>query len=767
MRFDYFSSVSSRGEVCTRSLFLKAVNDAALLPLYDRIASAADQNERQQLKRNLPAVTWQAHFEDGKRSNKAAISSGLFILDVDHEVDPFTLYSEKVAPRIDELGIMVVHMTPSKCGIRVVARLQPQFVSIEENQRWLSDQIGVDYDSATKDFARLSYLVPESYFFHLDQDVFDMEAPFVLENSLSLALPSKGGDKTIRTESAEQDNSQKDTNSIKGNDETIRTASPKEAFLFQEETGKEASLLFKGIPLLDITRDLLRQTGGEPIEGERNSRLYEVGRMMRHLCDFNPQRLAQALPHYNLSDEEVLRIARNACNAEMTAMPKVVRSAVERLSKEVVDWGDDEENDGGNALPLPPLPPLFKEMVAGAPQQFKVPMVLSMLPVVGTLGSRLRASYINGEVHSPSFLAMVVGPQASGKSFARKMQNRLLGRVIEHDEKEREREQEWRDQCRMKKNDKKQPEEPKTLVRCVSGSISVAQFIKRMKIAQGLHLFSFVEEIDTIVKSNSAGAWAQKTDIYRNAFDNAIYGQDFRSDQSYSAQVPVYYNYLFCGTPQAFARFIRNDEDGTKSRHIIIDMPDQFGADIPIWKPLTESQNAIVDRQIERLMGVCQDSEGHIQPEYTLQMGWLNEALQKWLRQTQAVAVKNIDRALDTFCRRAAVIGFRAGMLAYFLWNDDKRRSSCKKFAIWVAEKTLNAIMNHISRAEFDNLDAENGGKKSRDLLYDSLPKEFDKATLETKAKEMGIKSSARLIICIWNKRNMIRKVAHNQWIKI
>lgn len=83
-----------------------------------------------------------------------------------------------------------------------------------------------------------------------------------------------------------------------------------------------------------------------------------------------------------------------------------------------------------------------------------------------------------------------------------------------------------------------------------------------------------------------------------------------------------------------------------------------------------------------------------------------------------------------------------------------------------MAEKPLNTIKNPISSDDFGNLDAENGVKKSRDLLCFFLKMTISKAILEGKSKELGIKSSAKLMVCIWKKRGLIRKVTDNQWVK-
>ena len=67
---------------------------------------------------------------------------------------------------------------------RIVAQCQPQFNTIEENQRWLASELGLDYDGVCKDWARASFLVPYQYFLFMEAGLFNPEVPakFVPEN---------------------------------------------------------------------------------------------------------------------------------------------------------------------------------------------------------------------------------------------------------------------------------------------------------------------------------------------------------------------------------------------------------------------------------------------------------------------------------------------------------------------------------------------------------------------------------------------------------
>ena len=69
--------------------------------------------KKAELKRRLPAFCFHAHFKNGRRLNAEAIPSGLSILDIDHIPSPETFYNEKVKGCTQELGILLVHMTPS------------------------------------------------------------------------------------------------------------------------------------------------------------------------------------------------------------------------------------------------------------------------------------------------------------------------------------------------------------------------------------------------------------------------------------------------------------------------------------------------------------------------------------------------------------------------------------------------------------------------------------------------------------------------------
>jgi hypothetical protein len=167
-KFSIFRNARAQeGEECTREKYLEVANSDSLLHLCNKIARCKDKEERDQLKKQLPVVTWQAYF-NGARKAKEAQPSGLFMLDIDHVDNPFELYSGKIAGRVQELGIVYVGKTASTHGLRIVAKCLKGLNSIEECQRWLASNLKVEYDGVCKDWARCSFLVHDSYTYMMD-----------------------------------------------------------------------------------------------------------------------------------------------------------------------------------------------------------------------------------------------------------------------------------------------------------------------------------------------------------------------------------------------------------------------------------------------------------------------------------------------------------------------------------------------------------------------------------------------------------------------
>lgn len=728
MKFSIYENAKKQtGQTCSAEIFQALTNSLWLRELCDAISSEPDADLRGEMKKRLPAITWQAWFE-GRRISKTAHPSGLFMLDIDHVESPVVLFEKNIKAKVELLGIMYVGITASGQGLRVVAKCQKSLSSIESCQRWLATELGIAYDEVCKDWARCSFLTDASRTLYLDSNVFSEE-------------PEEG---TIYKVGAE----------------AIVTASSDDKIVIDQREGLFGGQSdYQGIPLENIAKEWLRLNGGEPSQGERNVKLYKLATRMRYICDFNAATMLRVIPSYGLSDDEMKSLIHSACNSmRSVGMPKDLEDVIASLlsgSNKVIEVDDDLIAEETSVETTPKLPPVFREWHQIAPSDFKTPVVLCQLPILGTLGSRLRARYLDGEIHSPSFQVSLEAPQASGKSFVRKLIDYELAALKEHDEAERQKEREYEAKVKeinltktkvtIKNKDEIIGQRPQTIIRFLPATMSITKMLMRTSNAQGLHLFAVSEEIDTVYKAFKR-AISSYSDALRCAFDNSEYGQDYASDNSFSGIVKLYYNTLFCGTPNAMRRFYPDLEDGLVSRVLFVALPDQFGKPMPVWGEFDAKSRQIIDVSLERLNEVSINGD-EVMPEHYLKMDFVNVKLKEWIEKQQALAVKMNDRTRDIFCRRSAVVGFRAAMLAFFLWNEKNtptiRRNVCD-FAVWVANCMLN---QHLLRFKVNEVSTNTFAAQK---AYRQLKDSFTRDDLRIALSRAGIKTNERDILYRW-----------------
>lgn len=752
MKFDYQESLRSMPQPLTQQRWTELTTSE----LVNRAVWDFQHGEANAKKR-LPAVMWQASFGGKARKNENAVPSGLYMLDLDHLEGNTAQIASTFMKKVNECGIMLIHTTPSGHGLRVVARMMAAqgFSTIGEYQLWLAAQLGFapeQVDTATHDLARMSFVPPENYVHFMDGRIFTMEPECTIKPQQNNVAPSPVVVKPQPT--ATTTDKTDDTAPASADEGTLQTH-------------------YQGIPLTDIAKRLIENIFDTEIcEGNRNSSLYKLARVFRYVCDFNPQVMAAAIPHYGMADSEVMEICRNTINTfRRTDMPPELREVVAELREEQAEEQDeDEANEGEHKnlslsladyqKNLPHLPPLFREFVRTCPPDFKAVQLVSMLPVVGALCTHIRGTYLDGNAQSPSFITVVTAPQASGKSFARNMYNTLTARLQAQDATNRAIEEAYRQELKKAKNAKEQPEDPRACIRLLPPSVSVAKLLQRLDYAGGRHLLTFAEEIDTLTKSNKSGSWAQKSDIYRNAFDNAEYGQDYMSDASYSTITRVYYNLLVLGTPRAVGRFFNDVEDGLVSRVLFAEIPDQAGKRMPHFGKFTASVEKRVDGLVERLM----EMKDHYDLDY------LNKAIDEWLEQRRLDYLRTQNMALEIFRRRAAVIGFRAGMVAAACYeasnlvdggkNVFRYIRRVKSFALWVANYALTALLSRFGeQMEEVQRDVTPRKRTVYTDLFAELAATFTADDLRASVKRAGSRSPIRHIIYRWHQNGMIAKV--------
>ena len=204
MSFGYSHSFRGRVQKCTPQLFYQALDNKNTALICAEIEDALEKVKQGEMsredfdkykserKKELPILTPHATFLFGRRKNEGATPSGLSMYDVDHisltpnpspkgegsiyqrlvnhtlAKEPIT--DEGMIAELKQLGICLVHVTPSTEGFRLFF-VMPEGMNLARAQKWMSEQLGdAEYDGSVKDLARASFLVPRDYLLYIDEE---------------------------------------------------------------------------------------------------------------------------------------------------------------------------------------------------------------------------------------------------------------------------------------------------------------------------------------------------------------------------------------------------------------------------------------------------------------------------------------------------------------------------------------------------------------------------------------------------------------------
>ena len=691
----------------------------------EEILQDVKQNKNLDRKKELPVWLPLAQcFNNGTRKAEDAVPSGLFFLDIDEKGLTEQLWQKVQDENLIE-EFRIVYFAESAGGGTHIWAWRTPGSTIEEDIQKLASRLGVSYDSHVTDLARCCFMVSEQYVKLLDPIVFE---PLTEEQK-----------KMYATEVAVGEDS--DSSMVNG-----------QCSMFNGQ----CSMNYKGIPYENIVQALLWKLGygDAPAEGERNMALYTMSRYMRFICDFDEQRLFTILPHWGLSDHEVLSTIKSAVGSTRPAgIPSMMNEVLSSLGA-AIETGTETIDDSMVSPVEAELPGILQDLSDHAPEEFREATLMAAMPMLGTLATGIRAKYRDGKLNSPSFIVDIEAPQATGKSFVDAEFELLMDPIIKQDEVEWQKEIEYS----LAKKDGQEVENPCAQIRIIEPNIGVSAFLERALYAKGKHLFTYAPEIETVLKNNKGGAWTEKNDLFRLAYDNKPWGQHRISKDSFSGKVTLYYNMVMCGTPNKCRAFFADAESGLVSRVTPVVLPDMVGARMPQFKAWSQEDEEKVKRQCLCLM----DEEGEVD------LPLINKAIEEWDEGKRQEYLQTLRYSLDVLRRRAALNGFRAGIVAYLLEGRQETERAIK-FAVWYAERCLHyqlQLYGNKIDALHDNAVSPQLSKGNIRYL-DAIPKEFTKEDLVNLRLANNESPVVKTIICRWVKEGLIVKIGANLWQKI
>ena len=685
---------------------------------------------------------------------------------------------EETMAALQRLGIVLVHKTPSGEGLRLVFVI-PEGMGLVEGQQWLAQQIGLkEFDEACKDLARCSFAVPEEYVLFIDEEeLFKEQAQQPQQAQQPHPQPlSKGEGSDMLQDNPASSNNAPAITPAEHRGEALSPAEHSTPLSLGEGKGGEAvggeaapavRLLFvfdlcreqAGLKDVDINARGSRHNSLLAILSVGAARLLSEAEAMavvaQRMPDFFKEPDCRQLIHdfyakYH-DDSKMMSTTVQRINARAEQLAKQQQSKDDKAQEDESEEETAETvtTQSTNAFPdIPPIPGL-KQSLTGVPEQMRMPALCALLPMAASYADDVTFRYCDGREQRLGLMSIVVGEQASGKSVCKDIIDLWRGPMDEDDEQGRRKEDEWKKKRKNRRANEKLDPEPEVLIRDVPITISCSTLLKRLKNAQGHTLYSFCSELDTLRKTNGAGSWSSKYDIYRLAFDHDEWGQDYNSDQAESGMVSVGYNWTILGTYGALGKCFKgeNIENGLSSRVIVSEMPDSAFAPMPMFQDRRDRDAQAILEAVNTLRA----KHGFIDTPR------LRKAIASWVEDKRQQAMERIDRVMDTYRRRAAVIGMRCGVVACLL-SGEKETKHVIDFALMMAEYVLQEqcrLFGDVLRKQYA-ADADDTRRNSKNrAVFDRLADTFTSHDILALKNDIS-DAAARMIIKRWREAGWI-----------
>ena len=546
------------------------------------------------LKESLPCLIFGARDFDEvpmkknpeKRMKRRVLAgihlSGLFMFDVDHVDNPREIF-EQTQQEGFPWEVVFAHVTSSGQGLRLVCKARVEIGNIADNQIALAKELDVKPDLSCIDASRISYAPMREDVYYLNEE--ELLNYYNEEfDKMYCEAYRKGSTEPTKAQTRKESNE----------NETL-------------ENDEERDINYHGVSYAKICEAWQAAQGGAPTTGDRHRTMLQLALDLRYICDNNPANVDWALRQCGFVQDiirergegEVRAVADTACERRMYKdIPKRMQGVLESVGiranqpfttgRAVADAQIPYEQFAQRLEPLLCAP--YADATQGVTRQNWLGAVFAAGAMYCTLMTRCWYEHFDGERQRMNPQVLIIGHPASGKSFAKHLDDQIMSSMRAMDEEVRAQETRYKKEQKKRGTSSKAQKqdalvEPEGMIRYLPTKTSNNIFFRRLKRAKEivngetlpLHLYMFDSELDSSISAQSGGAWIGKHDLELKAFHNELSGVDYANGDSINDILPVYWNSVTTGTTVSLHKkfTLRNINDGLCSRVAIFQMERQ------------------------------------------------------------------------------------------------------------------------------------------------------------------------------------------------
>lgn len=663
---------------------------------------------------------------------------------------------ELILSKKEELGLLMLERSANK-GYHLAFRRHAEKTQ-EENLRWASDLLGVEYDKGAKDITRVFFTPPSDHILYLSDELFD--------NGECTPQPTTVNPQPT-TDSHEETNQQPTTDNQQPTTAYEEcTATTRHAFdLCVEQAGLSVESL--------------------DAKGSRHSNLMAILSVGLPKLVSRPQlesAVRERMPSYAQEEEcrkliDYFYTNYTADKGYMTISLREINAKAQQLAAQEAKT-DDETMEALTQEWDPPrlpdkLPRLLELLVGNYDKRFREMLLMSALPVLSAHASHYRSVYLNGKMIGPQQYVAVIGSSGSGKGNCTDLFREMVKHTLQdNDSKEWEKVKENAELRDKQANAKVRPPKyhPKLRLFETTSKSSILELQTNLG-ANGMLLGQF-SEVDGL-SSSSRAAYSDISVLLRKGWDGDMHRQFYMSDSTCNTYTQMSISLLMAGTPKAMLERMfgeSNCEGGLMQRCIPVLVPKaERTFRPPVMNHLEDEAKAERDKLMLQLYNkdlACGEDTVLLQLPRTRRMigQWFDSLEQRYNDGQLTEAEADLSHRCGEFMMRAAI-----PLVALY----GKETNAIVDFARWVGETAHytmcrifgQRVMNNILDSE-ELVNAKIDHRKTAEPLLEKLPEVFTIKQFQEERVKAGQSPTVKQILSHYCHSGKLKKLSRGVYQK-